>query len=81
MSPKIAISKNISPMLLQGFQVPSKDDFLKRRALSVLNAENTDVSEEENIKCIKDIESGYLDLVTYIKDIDSFQSGNTFRIS
>ena len=38
------------------------------------------MAEEENLKCIKDIESGTLELVTCVKDIDTFQSGNTYYV-
>jgi homogentisate 1,2-dioxygenase len=38
-SPKIAIPKNIRPMLLQGFQVPPKDDFLESRVPVLVNGD------------------------------------------
>jgi homogentisate 1,2-dioxygenase len=38
-SPKIAIPKNIRPMLLQGFQVPPKDDFLESRTPVLVNGD------------------------------------------
>lgn len=40
-SPKIAIPKNIRPMLLQGFQVPPKDDFLESRVPVLVNGDCT----------------------------------------
>ncbi|GAB4131480.1 MAG: homogentisate 1,2-dioxygenase [Bacteroidia bacterium] len=40
-SPKIAIPKNIRPMLLQGFQVPPKDDFLESRTPIFVNGDCT----------------------------------------
>lgn len=40
-SPKIAVPKNIRPMLLQGFQVPPKDDFIESRTPVFVNGECT----------------------------------------
>lgn len=38
-SPKIAIQKNIRPMLLKGFQVPPADDFLESRKTILINGD------------------------------------------
>ena len=40
-APKIAIEKNIRPMLLEGFQVPPKDDFLESRVPLLVNVDCT----------------------------------------
>lgn len=40
-APKIAIEKNIRPMLLEGFQVAPKDDFLESRTPILVNADCT----------------------------------------
>jgi homogentisate 1,2-dioxygenase len=40
-TPKIAVSKNIRPMLLQGFQVPAKDDFIESRTPVFVNGDCT----------------------------------------
>ncbi|MFN7013414.1 MAG: homogentisate 1,2-dioxygenase, partial [Bacteroidia bacterium] len=36
-APKIAVEKNIRPMLLEGFQVPPKDDYLESRTPVLVN--------------------------------------------
>jgi homogentisate 1,2-dioxygenase len=38
-APKIAVEKNIRPMLLEGFQVQAKDDFLESRTPVLVNAD------------------------------------------
>ncbi|HTL82329.1 MAG TPA: homogentisate 1,2-dioxygenase, partial [Bacteroidia bacterium] len=38
-SPKIAIAKNIKPLLLQGFNVAPKDDFLESRTPVLVNSD------------------------------------------
>ncbi len=40
-SPKIAIAKNIKPLLLKGFQVEAKDDFLESRTPVLVNSDVT----------------------------------------
>lgn len=40
-TPKIAVPKNIKPMLLQGFNVPAKDDFLESRVPVFVNGDCT----------------------------------------
>jgi homogentisate 1,2-dioxygenase len=40
-APKIAVEKNIRPMLLEGFQVPPKDDYLESRTPVLVNGDCT----------------------------------------
>ncbi len=40
-SPKIAVAKNIKPLLLQGFQLKATDDFLESRTALMVNADCT----------------------------------------
>lgn len=40
-APKIAVEKNIRPMLLEGFQIPAKDDYLESRTPLLVNGDCT----------------------------------------